>query len=513
MRDWMRTFLVFCVLLGWSIMPINPQLLGKLEHSQKVLETPPSGHPTPAKLPSRNPTRSFWIDSSPDANPLARHGSQDPLPSKADVCIIGAGITGVGVAYHLIELLNNASLSVKHPLSIAILEARDFCSGATGRNGGHLTPAAFLEFAQRQALFDTVEAIKSYKFEQHTASLLVKIIEENGWASDVDLVEGGHINLLFTEKEAENAHKDFDTASQAQLNLDGVEWLSKEELEEEYGAPYSGFREPGNNVWPLKLVTKLYQHAQAHAGQYASLSLHTRTPVTAVTHETTDNSSTYTVVTNRGSISCSRVVHATNAYASYLLPFLAGPNGIIPTRGQVMATRASVGTDQIKIPSWSANEGFAYWFPRPVKHDTEKPLIIIGGGREAVGPRYELYVDDDSETHPLVGKVLREFLPSIFEGKYDPLSEPEMEWTGIMGFTKMGDPFVGSVADLLVADPNRELYKKQYIAAGYTGHGMPRAFGCAEVLAQMILAEISDKKWKEPDWLPQRYLTWNRRVE
>lgn len=78
--------------------------------------------------------------------------------------------------------------------------------------------------------------------------------------------------------------------------------------------------------------------------------------MTAVTHETADNSSTYTVVTNRGSISCSRVVHATNAYASHLLPFLAGPDGIIPTRGQVMATRTSVGSDQIKIPSWSGNE-------------------------------------------------------------------------------------------------------------------------------------------------------------
>jgi len=243
-----------------------------------------------------------------------------------------------------------------------------------GRNGGHLTPAVFLEFFQRQALFNTVEAIKSYELEQHTASLLVKIIEENGWASDIDLVEGGHVNLLFTEKEAKNAHKDFDMARQAQLNLDSVEWLSKEEVEEvlvlashlsnltqrthyqEYGAPYPGFREPGHNVWPLKLVTKLYQHAQAHAGQYASLALHTRTPVTAVTHETTDNSSTYTIVTNRGSISCSRVVYATNAYSSYLLPFLAGPAGIIPTRGQVMSTRASVGTDQIKIPSWSGNE-------------------------------------------------------------------------------------------------------------------------------------------------------------
>ncbi|KAG2040208.1 FAD dependent oxidoreductase [Suillus americanus] len=466
-------------------------------------------HPAPpAKLPSRNPTRSFWIDSSPDANPLAGEGSQDPLPSEADVCIIGSGITGVGVAYHLIELLNNASFSVKRPLSIVILEARDFC-----QNGGHLTPTAFPKFAQRQALFNTLEAIKSYKLEQYTVSLLVKIIEENGWASDIDLVEGGHINILFTEKEAKNKRKDFDMARQAQLNLDGVEWLSKEEVEEEYGAPYPGFRKPGYNVWPLKLVTKLYQHAPAHAGQYTSLSLHTRTPVTAVRHEAANDSSTYTVVTNRGSIPCSRVIHATNAYASHLLPFLAGPDGIIPTRGQVMATRASVGADQIKIPSWSGNEGFVYWFPRPVTHDTEKPLIIIGGSRDATAPSYELYVDDDSETHPLVGKALREFLPPVFEGKYDPNSEPEMEWTGIMGYTKMGDPFVGPVADSLVANPDRDLYKKQYIAAGYASHGMTRAFGCADVIAQMILADISNIEWKEPDWLPQRYLTWNRRVE
>jgi hypothetical protein len=69
-----------------------------------------------------------------------------------------------------------------------------------------------------------------------------------------------------------------------------------------------------------------------------------------------------------------------------------------------------------------------------VQSDSEKPLIIIGGGREAAGPAYELYVDSDSETHPLVGKALREFLPSVFEGKYDPDSEPEMEWVGIPFF-------------------------------------------------------------------------------
>ena len=58
-------------------------------------------HTKPAGLPSSNSTRSFWVDSSPDASPLAREGSTGLLTTDADVCIIGSDITGVGVAYHL----------------------------------------------------------------------------------------------------------------------------------------------------------------------------------------------------------------------------------------------------------------------------------------------------------------------------------------------------------------------------------------------------------------------------
>jgi len=101
-----------------------------------------------------------------------------------------------------------------------------------GRNGGHLTPAAFLHFSQRQALFDTVEAKKSYDLEQHTTSLLLQIIEENSWTSDLDLVEGGHVSLLFTKKEEEDARKDYEMARQAGLDLDDVEWLPKEKVQE-----------------------------------------------------------------------------------------------------------------------------------------------------------------------------------------------------------------------------------------------------------------------------------------
>ena len=70
-------------------------------------------------LPVPNPTHSFWIDS-PHANPLAKEGSSGLLTKDADVCIIGAGLTGVSSAYHLARNLGTGK-------TVVILEARDFC--------------------------------------------------------------------------------------------------------------------------------------------------------------------------------------------------------------------------------------------------------------------------------------------------------------------------------------------------------------------------------------------------
>ena len=75
-------------------------------------------------LPVENPTRSFWM--SP-LSPIAHHSSD--LPQHADIVVIGSGITGTSVAR---TLLDRAHAQGKHPV-VLMLEARDACSGATGR--------------------------------------------------------------------------------------------------------------------------------------------------------------------------------------------------------------------------------------------------------------------------------------------------------------------------------------------------------------------------------------------
>lgn len=77
----------------------------------------------PVTLPRENPTQSYW-QLEPDE--IADLRSTISLPDKADVVIIGSGITGAAVAFNLLN--DGAS-------NIVMLEARQACSGATGRNG------------------------------------------------------------------------------------------------------------------------------------------------------------------------------------------------------------------------------------------------------------------------------------------------------------------------------------------------------------------------------------------
>jgi len=82
-------------------------------------------------LPRQHPTEAVW-QIPPD--PLLQHyRSTEDLPAAIlDVVIIGSGLSGTSVAWHL---LHGEGEPQEKYLSTLMLEARDICSGATGRNG------------------------------------------------------------------------------------------------------------------------------------------------------------------------------------------------------------------------------------------------------------------------------------------------------------------------------------------------------------------------------------------
>ncbi|KAI1312924.1 FAD dependent oxidoreductase [Xylaria venustula] len=74
-------------------------------------------------------TDAVWVHEDPYSNSL----DFQPLNSdiETDICIVGAGITGISIAYEL----------VKRQKEVVLVEARDILAGETGRTTGHLASA------------------------------------------------------------------------------------------------------------------------------------------------------------------------------------------------------------------------------------------------------------------------------------------------------------------------------------------------------------------------------------
>lgn len=95
-----------------------------------------------------------------------------------------------------------------------------------------MTAHAYRGFVWLNKLYGKEEALRGLAIERYTVSQILKILHETQLGPHVDLVEGGRTILLFTKEEYETTREDYVAAKAAGIDLDGVEWLSKEEAEQ-----------------------------------------------------------------------------------------------------------------------------------------------------------------------------------------------------------------------------------------------------------------------------------------
>ena len=86
-------------------------------------------------FPHPDSSLSFWLQGA-RSSPLFGHRTTEAIPDSAEVVIIGAGISGAATAYFMLT-------GPSPPKSVVILEAKEACYGATGRNGGHCRPDCY----------------------------------------------------------------------------------------------------------------------------------------------------------------------------------------------------------------------------------------------------------------------------------------------------------------------------------------------------------------------------------
>lgn len=200
------------------------------------------------------------------------------------------------------------------------------------------------------------------------------------------------------------------------------------------------------------------------------LNLQTFTPVTSIQKL---EPGIWTAMTTRGVITTKNMILATNGYTAHLLPQMQ--TKIVPLRGQVTAHRPGPNLAQLHpdgLPltySFIYSNGYEYMIPRPRLPSVPDDLvgdIVIGGGIGALphDGLSEFGETDDTVINNLNSSYLRGTTARYFGsnwGSDDPAKRVRKEWTGIMGITGDGVPYVGAM-------PGEE---GLWISAGFNGHG------------------------------------------
>ena len=324
-------------------------------------------------------TTSFWLKEPHDGLPRSR------FEGRADVAVIGGGVTGCSCALALAE----------RGVRVRLYEQREIAGGASGRNGGFALRGAAMPYDEaRRALGDE----RARLVMTLTERALDRLEELAGDA----FRRVGSLRLAADDEERDALRREHDA-----LREDGfaVEWV--EDLEPPLDRLYRGaiLHPHDGALYPARWVRRLAEHA-ARAG--ADVREGEATTVEDVEADA--------------------VVVACDGYTRALLPELP----VQPTRGQVVATEPL--RERLYERPHYARGGYDYWQQLP------DGRLVLGGNRDV---SLETENTDVEETSAPVQEALDALVERL--AGYRPRITDR--WAGIWGTTPDRVPLVGEVRD------------------------------------------------------------------
>jgi glycine/D-amino acid oxidase-like deaminating enzyme len=403
---------------------------------------------------------SHWFPQLPTPRPAL------PGDREADVCIVGAGYTGLWTAYYLTQ--------ADPSLRVTILEARFAGFGASGRNGGWLSglPPGHRGLLAKQ---HGVPAVKDWQ-RLLNASIDEVIDVANAEHIDADIIKGGNLEVARNAAQAERLREEVD--EDRRWGTDDVELLTAEEARQRVAVDslvLGAFNPHCARIQPAKLARGL-----ADVVVRRGVTLHEQTPVTRVEPGR--------AVTPFGIVRAPVVIRATEGFTARM-PGLR--------RRWLPMNSAMIATDPLPQQVWEAigwqncetvgdlAHGFFY------AQRTADGRIAIGG--RAVPYRYASRIDRDGavgqDTIDYLTGVLNTVLPQT---RGVPIAHG---WCGVLAV-----PRDWSAAIRL--DPGTGLGE----AGGYVGHGVTATNLAGRTLADLILKRHTDLT--ALPWVDHRSKTW-----
>ncbi|HNM85591.1 MAG TPA: FAD-dependent oxidoreductase, partial [Mycobacterium sp.] len=383
-----------------------------------------------------------------------------------DVCIVGAGYTGLWTAYYL----KRADPS----LSVTVLEARFAGFGASGRNGGWLSGLApghrglLARRHGRPAVIDWQHALND------TVDEVIAVGEREG--IDADIVKGGTLDVARNRAQLARLRKQVD--EDRSWGDDDVVLLSKDEAAQRVAVAdmlAASYTPHCARIQPAKLARGL-----ADTVERLGVSIHEQTVVTDITAGR--------AVTARGTVRAPFVLRATEGFTTRL-PGLK--------RRWLPMNSAMIATDPIPAEVW-AEIG---WQGRETLGDTAHGFfyaqrtaddrIAIGG--RAVPYRYGSGIDRDGA----VGQDTVDYLTGVLNGIFPQTRGVGVAhgWCGVLAVPR--DWTAGVALDRSTG---------LGWAGGYVGHGVTATNLAGRTLADLVLRR--DTALTRMPWVGHRSRTW-----
>ncbi len=283
--------------------------MGSCAGSVSVSHSDP-GHTRRAERDSRDADTVYAVSAGPE--PLA-----PPLSGqlRADIVVIGGGITGLSATYHL----------ARAGADVALIEAHCFGWGASGRNGGQINAGLKHEPAEIEKTFGPDLGSRMVAFSGSAPDKVFRLVEEAGIACEAKRT--GTLRAAFS-----SGSVDFLQRATAELQRRGapVQWLDRAAVQEATGTDRyvaAALDRRGGSLNPLA-----YSRGLAHAAMAAGARLFAHTPASALTRR----AGGWTVQTSGGQIDADRVILGTNGYTDDLFPGLQ--RSVVPVYGGIVAS-------------------------------------------------------------------------------------------------------------------------------------------------------------------------------
>ncbi len=378
-------------------------------------------------------TGSYYAASAQDAP------SRPPLSGEleTDVCVVGAGFTGIVTGLTLAEL----------GYRVVILDSAKVGWGASGRNGGQIINGFSREI-------DYIEDTVGTEGANALAALALEgsnIIREHvaRYKIDCDLKDGS-ILAACTEKQMRGMAA---TANMwAKRGRDGIELLDRASIQEHVGtSEYTGgwIDHKGGHIHPLNLAL-----GEAEAAEKNGATIFEQTRVTRVDHQLNKP----VVHTEAGSVKAKYVVLAGNAYLGKTVKELYPK--ILPASTQIITTEPlpeSLAKEILPTDMCVEDANYVLDYFRL----TADKRLLFGGGT--------VYGGQDIAD---VEKALRPNMERLFPATKG--LKVEFGWQGNIALSWSRLPHVG------------RLEKNTYFAHGYSGHGVTSSHMMGRLLGHAI---------------------------